>query len=89
MLNFKPSPLTAFRLVRLLIHKKEITMSAELDALSAVITAAIAVNQSAAALIPLLVTSIAADKTKMSELATALSDASHALDTVVKDNTPA
>jgi uncharacterized membrane protein affecting hemolysin expression len=89
MLGFKVSPLTPFRLVRLLTHPKEIQiMSAELDALSQVIAAAIAVNKSAAALIPLLSASGKADKAKLVELAEQLSVDSAALDAVVKDNTP-
>jgi len=87
MISFTHSPLTSFRLLRLLIHKETI-MSAELDALSSVIAAAIAVNQSAASLIPLLSASGAADKTKMTELASQLSSASDALNEVVKENTP-
>ncbi len=64
-------------------------MSAELDALALVVNAAIAVNQSAAALIPLLVSSTAADKAQMANLAASLSDASTNLDAIVKANQPA
>lgn len=63
-------------------------MSAELDALALVINAAVAVNQSAAALIPLLTAATVADKAQMTALADSLTNSSKVLDDIVKANTP-